>query len=376
MARLRKAGSADYRGKLNAAGSYLLDQIKGTGSKYQSYREIDEVFPEKLTRDNADESLLALAPRTPITGIDSVSNSPIGGEAILDSKGRVNLDQIPFNPNELSHTAPDAVNSDADPLLGAFLNPNAVNVKDLDGNPSLSRAVNLGKAMSANDTEAYRRAGMPVEVTDEAAEYLAGMFTKGKNNTPLRSSGFVKAGGLGTDSRAQILIPGTDTRFVDASKDQQGRYMDDRNVAFVKQWLGQGGASIGNVRPTIVAPGKNSHMDHVQALSSSVDTVGADGWGYSDSPSNFSYLDAEANVHAKLNYSLQGQYRMMKLADEMRRQGRAFPARLTQTQLGDPNRKRLTDEGGAIRMATDKASGVTEAGENLLSLMQMFPDYI
>ena len=67
---------------------------------------------------------------------------------------------------------------------------------------------------------------------------------------------------------------------------------------------------------------------------------------------------------------------MMKLADEMRRQGRAFPARLTQTQLGDPNRKRLTDEGGAIRMATDKASGVTEAGENLLSLMQMFPDYI
>lgn len=376
MARLRKAGSADYRGKLNAAGSYLLDQIKGTGSKYQSYREIDEVFPEKLTRDNADETLLALAPRTPITGIDGFLNMPIGGEAILDSKGRVNLDQIPFNPNELSHTAPDAVNSDTDPLLGAFLNPDAVNAKDLDGNPSLARAVNLGKAMSANDTEAYRRAGMPVEVTDEAAKYLAGMFTKGKNNTPLRSSGFVKAGGLGKKERAQILIPGTDTRFVDASKDQQARYMDDRNVAFVKQWLGQGGASIGNVRPTIVAPGRNSHMDHVQALSSSIDTIGADGWGYSDAPSNFSYLDEEANVHAKLNYSLQGQYRMMKLADEMRKQGRAFPPRLTDKQLSDPNRVRLADEAGAIRMATAKASGVTEAGENLLTLMQMFPDYI
>ena len=50
MSRLRMAGNADYKGRLNAAGSALLDEILGTGNKYQNYREIDEVFPEKLTR--------------------------------------------------------------------------------------------------------------------------------------------------------------------------------------------------------------------------------------------------------------------------------------------------------------------------------------
>jgi len=73
MPRRRMAGNANYRGKLNAAGSALLDEILGTGNKYQSYREIDEVFPEKLTRDNADETLLALAPRTAVSiGDDNV----------------------------------------------------------------------------------------------------------------------------------------------------------------------------------------------------------------------------------------------------------------------------------------------------------------
>ena len=116
-------------------------------------------------------------------------------------------------------------------------------------------------------------------------------------------------------------------------------------------------------------------MDHVRALSSSKDTVGDDGWGYSDAPSNFSWLDAEANVHSKLNYSLQGQHLMMRLANEMRQKGQQFPARLSQSQLGDPNRKRLSDEEGAIRLMSDKASDTTEAGENLLSIIQYLNRY-
>lgn len=371
MSPRRMAGDATYRGRLNAAGSALLDEIKGTGDKYQSYREIDEVFPEKVTRDNADELLNALAPTTKVTiGDDNVI---IGGDAILDNKGRVNLDKIPFNPQELSHTAPDAVNSDLDPLMGAFLNPDDIN---LDANPGLARAVNLGKAMRSNDPTAYRQAGMPIEVNDDAARYLAGMFTKGKNNTPLRSSSFTKVGGLGTESRGQILVPGSTSRFLDLSKEQQGAYMDARTVNLTKQWLQQGGGSIGNPRTTIVPPGVNSHMDHVRALSSSTDTLGpGSGWGYSDAIDNFSWLDAESNVHSKLNYSLQGQHLMMKLADDMRKKGQPFPARLSQSQLGDPNRKRLTDEEGAIRLATDKATNVNDAGENLLSIIQYLNMY-
>lgn len=371
MSRRRKAGDATYRGRLNAAGSALLDDILGTGSKYQSYREIDEVFPEKLTRSNADEVLNALAPTTKVDiGDDNVI---IGGDAILDNKGRVNLDKIPFNPQELSHTAPDAVNSDTDPLLAAFLNPDNI---DLTANPGLARAVGIGRAMQNNNPAAYREAGMPIEVTDEAAEYLSGKFTKGKNNTPLRSSSFTKVGGLGTESRGQILVPNTDTRYLDLDKKGQSEYMDQRTVDLTKQWLQQGGGSIGNPRATIVPPGVNSHMDHVQALSSSTDTLGpGKGWGYSDAPENFSWLDAEANVHAKLNYTLQGQHLMMKLADDMRRKGQAFPARLSQAQLGDPNRKRLTDEEGAIRLIADKATDPDAAGENLLAIIQYLNKY-
>lgn len=371
MARRRKAGDPSYQSKLNAVGSYLLDEIKGTGNKYQGYREIDEVFPEKVNIDNADNVLLSLAPTTQVKIDDS--RNVTGGDAILDNKGRVNMDKIPFNPAELSHTAPDAVNSDTDRLMNAFLNPDNVNAV---GDPALQRAIALGSAMRGNDTEAYRRAGMPIEVTDEAAGYIADRLTKGKNNTPLRSSGFVKAGGVGDRKREQILIPGTNQRFIDADKATQKAYLDMRNQALAKQWLQQGGGSIGNPRATIVPPGDPSHMDHVRSLSSSIDTVGPDqGWGYSDDPKNWSYLDKEANVHSKLNYTLQGQYMMMKLADEMRKKGHPFPARLSRSELGDPNRKRLTDEEGAIRLVTDKATDSTAAGEDLLTLIQLFNKY-
>ena len=371
MSRQRMAGSTDYQGRLNAAGSYLLDEILGTGNKYQNYREIDEVFPDEVNIGNAEQVLLSLAPSTKIN-IDDSGNIT-GGDAILDNKGRVNLDKIPYSVEELSHTAPDAVNTDIDPLMGALLNPDKV---DTTGNPALQRAVAIGTAMRANDPAAYRAAGMPVAVDDAAAAYIADRLSKGKNNLPLRSTGFVKAGGLGTESRDQILIPGTNIKFNDAPKDVQKAYLDQRNINFVKQWLSQGGASIANPRATIIPPGKDSHMDHIRSLSSSDDTKGmGEGWGYSDALDNYSYADAEYNVHSKLNYGIQGTHLMMKLADDMRRAEQPFPARLSQSELGDPNRKRLTDEEGAIRLATDKAINADAAGERLVDIIQYLAKY-
>ena len=87
----RMAGNADYKGKLNAVGSAVLDDILGT-NRYSSYREMDEVFPGQVTLENADEVLMALAPRSKVT-INS-DGSVTGGEAQLDTKGRVNLDRI------------------------------------------------------------------------------------------------------------------------------------------------------------------------------------------------------------------------------------------------------------------------------------------
>lgn len=363
MSRRRMAGNADYKGRLNAVASQLLDEIKGT-NRYSNYREIDEVFPTRVTRDNADELLLALAPRTPV----KISGSTVtGGDAIVDKKGRVNLDNIPHSASELISTAPDAVNSDSSPLAKAFLYPD-----DAPDTPALARAKGLGMAMQKNDVDAYQRVGSPIQVDDDAAAYIAGMLIKGKAGKPLRSGSFAVVGGLGSDSRSQILIPGTDKRFVDLSKEEKAEYMDQRTIDLTKQWLAQGGASIGNPSTAIIPPGVGSHMDHVRALSSSIDTIGDKGWGYSDSLPNFSWLDAEANVHSKLNYSLQGQHAMMQAADRMRKANLPFPARLSQAQLGDPNRRRLTDEEGAIRLVTDKATNVNDAGEQLLEIIRYF----
>ncbi len=358
--------SADYRGRLNAAGSALLDLINQENkvrTNFSGYREMDEVFDDRLSMSNADEVLGALGARTPVSFKGS---EVIGGDLITDKKGRINLDSIPSDASQLSRTAPDAVNTDVDKRLGAMLYP-----ERLTEVPSeLKRAHAIGSAMMANDPVAYKKAGMPIEVDRDAAEYITSKMVKGKNNQPLRSTGFVNAGGLGTDSRGQILIPGTDVRFNDADKATQSAYKNKRAVDFMQQWLAQGGASIGNPSTVIVQPGKKSHMDHVQSLSSSVDTIGEKGWGYSDAPSNFSYLDEEANVHSKLNYDIQGQHLMMRLADEMRREGTPFPARLSQSELGDPNRRRLTDEEGAIRLATDKQTDVRMAGEKVLEILQ------
>jgi hypothetical protein len=360
------AGSADYKGRLNAVASQLLDDLKGT-DRYSKDRRIDEVFPERVTLDNADETLLALAPRTPVS---IRGNQVTGGEAILDPKGRVNMDQIPSNPAELYHTAPDAVNGDL-PAMNSLLNPESYARQDGD-NPELARAQGIGRAMRDNDTAAYKKAGMPIEVDEEAAAYIAGQLVRGRGNTPLRSNGFVKSGGIGTESREQILIPGTDTRFVDADKATQGAYLDARRNSLVGQWLRQGGASIANPSTTIVPPGSLSHMDHVQALSSSRDTIGEKGWGYSDADENYSYLDAEANVHSKLNYDIQSQHQLMRLADFMRRNNMPAPARLSQSQLGDKDRKRLSGEEALVRQATDKATDIRSGGEALLKAIQLF----
>ena len=364
----RQDVNPDTRGRKAAVGGALLDAVNaevGTKTNFGGYREMDEVFGNRVSRYNADEVLGALGARTPVSFNGS---EVVGGDLVTDKKGRINLDTIPSDSNQLSRTAPDAVNTDVDKRLGAMLFP-----EQMTEVPSeMKRAHAIGSAMMANDPVAYKKAGMPIEVDDDAAEYITGQMVKGKNNQPLRSTGFVNAGGLGTESRGQILIPDTDVRFNDADKATQKAYKDKRAVDFMQQWLRQGGASIGNPSTVIVPPGKKSHMDHVQSLSSSVDTVGDKGWGYSDAPSNFSYLDEEANVHSKLNYDIQGQHLMMRLADEMRREGQPFPARLSQSQLGDPNRRRLTDEEGAIRLATDKQTDVRKAGEKVLEIMQYF----
>ena len=103
---------------------------------------------------------------------------------------------------------------------------------------------------------------------------------------------------------------------------------------------------MGTAQTQIFPPGTPSHMDHIQSLSSSIDVKGPEGWGYSDDPTNFSYLDQDYNVNTKLNYDLQTTHQLGRLADTMRQDGygATLPPNLTQQQLGDPNRQRLSQQ--------------------------------
>ena len=65
----------------------------------------------------------------------------------------------------------------------------------------------------------------------------------------------------------------------------------------------------------------------------------------------------------------------MYLADEMRRAGKPFPARLTRAELEDKNRERLSDEQGGIRLITKEATNVDDAGEELLKMIQYLNKY-
>ena len=141
-----------------------------------------------------------------------------------------------------------------------------------------------------------------------------------------------------------VLIPGTDKIFSQLPKEEQAAYLKQRGDVFLNQWLQQKGGSMGTAQSQIFPPGTPSHMDHIQSLSSSVDVKGPEGWGFSDDPSNFSYLDQDYNVNTKLNYDLQTTHQLGRLADTLRQRGYggSIPPNLTQKELGDPNRKRLS----------------------------------
>ena len=360
---------ADYRGRVNAAGAELLDIIQGLEGVKQNnagYRVIDEIFgSDTVDMNNVDEVLGAMAPRTQV--LDSNLNV-IGGDQIRDDKGRINLDQIRHDESKLSKTIPDEVNSDTDPYMKYMLYPEQYKSEEVPD--QFKRAHNIGKAMQADDTAAYKKAGMPISVTGEAGSHIAKHLTKGKNAQPIRSTGFVVSGGLGSPTRSQILIPGSDKVFNEQDKATQIAYKDNRNVDLVSQLISQGGASIGNPSQMFIPPGEAMHMDHVRSLSSSIDTLGPQGWGYSDSKENLSYLDRDANVHSKLNYGIGAQHMMMREADDMRKKGEEFPARLSRQQLSDKDRVRLSDDAGIVKLITSKQTDPNIAGKRLLEYLQ------
>ena len=113
-------------------------------------------------------------------------------------------------------------------------------------------------------------------------------MTKGKADKPIASA--MSGGGAILGSRGDIvLIPGTDKIF---SQLHQGRAscLPQRERRHLPQPVAAAERRImGTAQTQIFPPGTPSHMDHIQSLSSSIDVKGADGWGYSDDPTNFSY---------------------------------------------------------------------------------------
>ena len=329
--------------RLEAAADALLNDLTGS-KRYGKTREMDYVFPDdQLNIGNVDEAITRLGARTPATlsyGSDGSITGIDGGEVIRNKKGGINIDQVP-SPKGKDYVkySPSVVDSSKNQVVEAQLYPE----RFAGATGQLGAARDMGLAHRYNDYENYRDINNRMEVTPEALERFGSLVTKGKAEAPI-ATGMSGGGAINGTRGDMVLIPGTDRVFSSLGKDEKAAYLKDRGNVFLNQWLQQKGGSMGTAQTQIFPPGKPSHMDHIQSLSSSIDAKGADGWGYSDDPTNFSYLDADYNVNTKLNYDLQTVHQLGRLADTMRQAGLGdrLPGNLTQKELGDPNRKRLS----------------------------------
>ena len=370
MGRLVRALGGD---RLEGAADALLNDILNT-KKYGTSREMEYVFPDdRLTVDNVDEAITRLGARTPATleyndagDIASIT----GGEAIRNKKGGINIDKVP-TPRGADYVkySPSVVDSSKNLLVEAQLYPE----RFVNATGAVGAARDMGLAHRYNDYDAYRAINNRMEVTPEGLDKFNSVVTKGKAEKPIAAG--MSGGGAILGSRGDVvLIPGTDKIFSQLPKDEKSAYLKQRGDAFLNQWLSQKGGSMGTAQSQIFPPGRPSHMDHIQSLSSSVDVKGPEGWGYSDDPTNFSYLDQDYNVNTKLNYDLQTTHQLGRLADTLRQggYGGSIPPNLTDKQLSDPNRKRLSQNEaiGELVMNTIPPTSGAEDLEIALQLLR------
>lgn len=339
MGRLARLLGGD---RLEGAADALLNDLTGS-KRYGKTREMDYVFPEdKLTRENVDEAITRLGARTPTKltyGSDGSITNIEGGDVIRNKKGGINIDKVPspYGRDYVKYS-PSTVDSTQDVLVEAQLYPE----RFVGATGQVGYARDMGLAHRYNDYGSYRAMNNLMEVTPEALQRFASVVTKGKGEAPIAKG--MSGGGAINGSRGDVvLIPGTDKVFSSLSKDDKAAYLGERGEIFLNQWLQQKGGSMGTAQTQIFPPGRPSHMDHIQSLSSSIDVAGDKGWGYSDNPGNFSYLDQDYNVNTKLNYDLQTVHQLGRLADTMRQKGYGdrLPPNLTDDELSDKNRKRL-----------------------------------
>ena len=364
MGRLARQLGGD---KLEAAADALLNDLTGS-TRYGKTREMDYVFPDHLTVDNVDEAITRLGARTPakLTYDTSGNISNIeGGEVIRNKKGGINIDKVP-SPQGRDYVkySPSVVDSSKNELVEAQLYPE----RFADATGQLGYARDIRLAHRSNDYDAYRRLNQLMEVDEDALQRFNSVVTKGKAEKHIASG--MSGGGAILGSRGDtVLIPGTDKVFSSLPKEEKAAYLEQRGNAFLRQYLEQKGGSMGTAQTQIFPPGMPSHMDHIQALSSSVDVKGDQGWGYSDDPTNFSYLDKDYNVNTKLNYDLQTTQQLGRIADTMRQKGYGdrLPPNLTDKELSDPNRKRLS-QNEAIGELVMKTLGTESVPEMQLAL--------
>jgi len=329
--------------RLEAAADALLNDVLGS-KRYGKTREADYVFPEnELNLGNVDEAITRLGARTPATLQYNDAGTIVGiegGNVIRNKKGGINIDKVP-SPKGKDYVkySPAVVDSSQNSLVEAQLYPERFE----GATGQLGEARDMGLAHRTNDYEKYRAINNRMDVTPEALERFGNLVTKGKAEAPIAKG--MSTGGAIMGSRGDmVLIPGTDKVFSSLSKDEKSDYLNKRGDVFLNQWLQQKGRSMGTAQTQIFPPGTPSHMDHIQALSSSIDAKGENGWGYSDDPTNFSYLDQDYNVNTKLNYDLQTVHQLGRLADTMRQHGLGdrLPPNLTAKELSNPDRKRLS----------------------------------
>lgn len=293
--------------QLQAAAEAIFAETIGRDAPKFYARDDRYVFD-----DDSGEGLnpvsLAVARSGPTTPVVIDDGVVYGGELDTDRLGYVDIYRAYGDPqSNASHLGIDPENNIIHRAL-AF--PDQTPIETVEQR----EAVDVARAMSADDAVAYSAALKRRNVSPEYAKDYLSNFTYGTGPGSRKVLDYLaQAGNSGRD----VYLMGGDKRISELKgkefKDEKSRLLEARKGSLAKQFVDTGGRSANDPTPGLRTPGGGDmEMDHGADYSSSFDATGDTSSYKADDPVNHTWLAREANGQTKNDRSLSDTYGLMR----------------------------------------------------------------
>ena len=286
-----------------AAEKIIADEAGGPAPRF--YARDDRYVFDSDTGDglnSVDRAIARTAPTTPVYFEDDGTVS--GGEVITDRLGYVNIEDAFGEPQtNASHLGIDPENN---AVHKALVFPDSVVPTSIEE----KQAVQIAKAMAADDADSYRSAIIERDVPEDYAVDYVGRFKTAGGKKVLDY--LAQAGNSGRD----VYLMGGDKRISELQnpkyKDEKAALLNDRKGALSKLLVDTGFRSANNPNRGMRIPGQDLEMDHAKDYRSSADATGDFSSFMADDRANQTFLGREANGQTKNDRPLSATYNLMQ----------------------------------------------------------------